>query len=111
MHGSAAATDAVAGVPVPGAPLPVHENGNSPTTQLEDSYVFLSDGGSSKEEDLYGDGSPDAGAAAALQHSPAGACSSPVMPVKRLTHTMTGSRVQLDIVVPCRCVQLPSGCY
>ncbi len=67
-HGSAAATDAV-----PGVPLPLHENGNSPTTQLEDSYVFLSDGGSSKEEDLYGDGSPDASTAAALQHSPAGA--------------------------------------
>ncbi len=67
VHGSAASTDAV-----PGAPQPVHENGNSPATQLEDSYVFLSDGGSSKEEDLYGDGSPDAGTAAALQHSPAG---------------------------------------
>ncbi len=67
---------------MPGAPEPVHENRNSPTTQLEDSYVFLSDGGSSKEEDMYGDGSPDAGAAAALQHSPAGACSSLVDAIK-----------------------------
>lgn len=44
--------------------------------------MFLSDGGSSKEEDMYGDGSPDAGAAAALQHSPAGACSSLVDAIK-----------------------------
>lgn len=48
------------------------ENGGLPTTQLEDSFVFLSDGGSSKEEDLYGDTSPDAGATAALQTSPGG---------------------------------------
>lgn len=56
-------------------PEGTHANGgSSPTTQLEDSFVFLSDGGSSKEEDLCGDTSPDAGGTAALQQSsPAGA--------------------------------------
>lgn len=49
-----------------------HANGGSPRTQLGGSFVFVSDGGSSKEDDLYGDSNQDGGSAA-LQLSPAGA--------------------------------------
>jgi len=49
-----------------------HANGGSPRTQLGGSFVFVSDGGSSKEDDLYGDSNPGGGSAA-LQLSPAGA--------------------------------------